>query len=101
MMRDIDTGSFSCLCFGVTCLQCTNRDRACAVRMESFQLHRCKECTVSQGTRSRGVCSFCSAMSTSPENRSPAMRTVIEGEKLQLELLNLKRDASDEDLLKV
>lgn len=40
-------------------------------------------------------------MSTSPENRSPAMQTAIEGEKLQQELLTLKRDASNEDLLKV
>jgi hypothetical protein len=66
-----------------------------------FQPHHCEACTDSKGTPSRAVCSFCFAMSTSPENRSPAMQTAIEGEKLQQELLTLKRDASNEDLLKV
>ena len=57
-------------------------------------LHTCGKVDLCEATeKRRDVCSFCAAMAIHPEKRSTAMKIVIEGEELQLELLRLLKVA--------
>ena len=57
----------------------------------------------------RELCSFCAATAVSPDKRTNAMRMVIEGEQLQMEMLELLNaipdlesiEAQHDNLLKV
>lgn len=63
--------------------------------MNDQSVHICGECFTDEKGNRRDVCAFCAAMATSPDKRTRSMQTVIEGEKLQLEMLQLLKSNQD------
>ena len=57
--------------------------------MDWRRLHACGKCHKDKNEQPRDLCSFCAAMATSPDKRSASMKTVIEGEQLQMEMFQL------------
>lgn len=51
------------------------------------RLHICEK--IGGSTSARAICSYCAAVDISPDKRSSAMKTVIQGEQLQMGILNL------------
>jgi hypothetical protein len=51
------------------------------------RLHNCEK--IGGSTSARAICSYCTAVDISPDKRSSAMKTVIQGEQLQMGILDL------------
>lgn len=52
--------------------------------------HKCETSSIVISGRAREKCSFCAAKAISADKRSGTMKTVIEGEQLQLEMQDLQ-----------
>ncbi len=73
---------------------------ACATGPDGIATHVCETFDTIEG---RKACSYCAAMAVSSDERSSAMKAVIEGEQLQMEIIKLLQPdhVTDEDLMKV
>ena len=65
------------------------------LQMEWLADHICGDCNKDEVTHSRKRCSFCTARTLAPEERSGAMKAIIEGERMQMELLKLLQSLTD------
>lgn len=62
--------------------------------MSYHQRHICDNLNSHSSTSPRNVCSYCAAIATSPDNRCTSMRRVIQGEQLQIEMIELLKHSN-------